>query len=410
MVMTGSAIAQAIGFALSPIISRLFSPEEFGIFGSFGSVATVIGAGVTLQYSQALMLPKEKGDAFHLLVLSCLGTLVVTGGCAIFCLVAPSFVQDLVKSRSHAVLSLLVVSVLVGGVATTLQAWCVRTKAFRATSVAQVLRSTVSSGSQVALGWAGTGAFGLIISSLLADFSVLVQLARHSFTELRLLARDVSWRRLRLLAWEYRDFPAYSATQNVMNALSVGLPVLLLTHYFDLAVAGAYAFSVRILNTPMSFVLTALRQVLFQKASETYNQGHELWTLFVRTTTALFALAVLPAMAVAVFGPQIFAWVFGQKWLLAGQFSQSLVIWLLLAFCNLPSVLFARLIRIQRTVFIYDVLMLVARSASLIIGSAYLEPTAVIAVFSAVGAGMNVFLIAIVARAIKKAAPMAQTR
>ena len=35
VVMSGTAAAQIIGFALTPIISRLFSPSDFGVFGSF---------------------------------------------------------------------------------------------------------------------------------------------------------------------------------------------------------------------------------------------------------------------------------------------------------------------------------------------------------------------------------------
>src|SRR5450759_1384511 len=61
VVMTGTALAQTLGFALSPVISRLFTPSEFGVFGSFGAVPGVVSAGATLEYTQAIMLPKERG-------------------------------------------------------------------------------------------------------------------------------------------------------------------------------------------------------------------------------------------------------------------------------------------------------------------------------------------------------------
>src|SRR3990170_4352978 len=77
IVMSGTAVAQIIGFSLTPIISRLFSPSDFGIFGSFNSMATIIAAGATLQYTQAIMLPKEKKDALHLFFFSVLCTFAV---------------------------------------------------------------------------------------------------------------------------------------------------------------------------------------------------------------------------------------------------------------------------------------------------------------------------------------------
>ena len=61
VVMTGSAIGQAVGFALSPVISRLFTPADFGVFGSFGAVTGVFAAIVTLDYSLAVMLPRQQG-------------------------------------------------------------------------------------------------------------------------------------------------------------------------------------------------------------------------------------------------------------------------------------------------------------------------------------------------------------
>ena len=71
VVMSGSAAAQAIALASTPIISRLFEPSDFGVFGAFTSVSSIVGAGATLQYAQALMLPKEEDDALHLFFLSC---------------------------------------------------------------------------------------------------------------------------------------------------------------------------------------------------------------------------------------------------------------------------------------------------------------------------------------------------
>jgi hypothetical protein len=64
VVMSGTALAQVLSFALSPIISRLYSPADFGVFGSFTAILGLVGAGITLEYSQALMLPKKKDEAF----------------------------------------------------------------------------------------------------------------------------------------------------------------------------------------------------------------------------------------------------------------------------------------------------------------------------------------------------------
>ena len=189
-----------------------------------------------------------------------------------------------------------------------------------------------------------------------------LNLVRVLLPDLLAFRRSIRWDRMKQLAKDYRDFPMYSASQNVINALSSGLPVLLLTHFYGIAVAGAYAFGVRILQVPMGFVLRALRQVLFQKAGETQHQGGSLAPLYVKITAGLFALAFFPSLVLFIWAPQIFTWIFGSQWHTAGEFARSLMLWLMFDFCNLPAVLFARLIRIQRTVFLYDLVLLAAKS------------------------------------------------
>lgn len=400
VVMTGNAVAQVIGFALSPVISRLFSPSDFGEFGTFSAVLTVISAGVTLEYSQAIMLPKNDNEAFNLLVISVLSTIVIALGCIFTYLAMPSLIGGVMPSHRALTIILLACGIAAAGINSTCQAWCVRAKAFRQTSTSQVIRSTASNSSQIIFGMCNFGAIGLMISNVLADTAASGNLVRAVRGSLRDLKHSVNWHTIKALAYEYRDFPLYSASQRVVNAVSVGLPVVLLTHYYGLAVAGAYTFGMRIIWTPMSFVLSSLRQVLFQKACEAHRLGKSLVSIYVKVTLLLFAVAILPALGLILWAPSLFSFVFGAKWSFAGELAVFLVIWLLFAFCNLPAVLFARLIRIQRTVFLYDLAMLVCRSAALIVGGAFFSANTTVLLYSVIGSVMNVFLIILVGRSL----------
>jgi O-antigen/teichoic acid export membrane protein len=207
-------------------------------------------------------------------------------------------------------------------------------------------------------------------------------------------------KRMIKLAKEYRDFPMYSASMNIINSLSLNLPILLLAHFYGIAVAGAYAFAERIISTPLGFVLTALRQVLFQKAAESFNDGNRLIPLYLKITVGLFAIALPPSLAFFIWAPQLFSWVFGSQWFMAGEFAQSLIVWMIFMFCNLPAVLFARIIRIQRKLFFFDLILLVLRAMVLIAGGMYLSAVNTIIAISLVGAIMNIIFIFIVGYSI----------
>ena len=402
VVMTGTAVAQAIGFALSPVISRLFSPAEFGIYGSFDAVASIIATAVTLQYSQAIILPKEDSDAVNLLAVSCFCAILLSILCLFVCLIAPGFLNGLMKTTGVWALSLLVCATLVSGMNQSLGAWCVRVKAFKCTSTSQVVRSLSSSGAQLGCGFLKSGPIGLVGSSVFADTMASLNLGLTVLRDWRILRHNIGWQYMRRLALEYRDFPMYSATMGVMNALSLGLPMLLLTHFYGLGVAGAYAFAMRIISTPMGFILSALRQVLLQKAAEAHNEGRRLTKLYAKIILGLFTVALIPSLVLIFWAPSIFAWLFGAKWLQAGVFASSLIIWLFFMFCNLPAVLFGRIIRIQRQMFIFDVTLLFLRTTCLYFGCTYLSPSSTILIFSCVGGLMNIFFIGLVGYKLSK--------
>jgi lipopolysaccharide exporter len=402
IVMTGTAAAQILGFAIAPIISRLFTPSDFGVFGSFNAVLMVIAAGATLDYAQAIMLPKEKEDAINLFILSCVSTAIITACCFAVCLFAPTFLQDLMKAPNAWFLVLLVVAILVSGLNRAFQAWSVRVKAFKHTSASQVIRSLSSNGSQVGLGYLKWGSIGLVCATILGDVLASVNLLRVLLPDLLAFRRCIRWERIKQLAKDYRDFPIYSAPREVINALSRGLPVLLLAHFYGIAVAGAYAFGVRIMSVPMRFVLQALRQVLFQKASESYNYGGRLMLLYIKTTGGLFVLALFPSLVLFIWAPQIFTWIFGSQWHTAGEFARWLVLWLTVMFCNLPSTLFAQIIRMQRQAFIFDIVLLAVRAIVLIVGGMYLSALHTILLFSIIGGVMNIIWIVIVGCALMR--------
>jgi O-antigen/teichoic acid export membrane protein len=402
IVMSGTALAQVLGFVLSPIISRLYSPSDFGAFGSFNAVMSIVAAGITLDYSQAIILPKKREEAFNIFVLSCLSTVLIGVCCLAICISAPASIQKLLKTNSVWIIVVLIAGILVTGINQACQAWNVRVKAFKYTSASQVVRSLTANGTQVGLGFLKNGAFGLIFASVLGDLLATLNLAKVVSRNFRELRTSVHWSLIKQLAKEYRDFPMYSASKNVINSLSLGLPIFILTHFYGIAVAGAYAFGMRLLQTPMGFVLTALRQVLYQKAAETHNNGERLVPLYLKITVGLFSVALLPSLVLFIWAPQIFSWVFGAQWRLAGVLAQSLILWLMFLFCNLPAVLFARIIRMQRKLFFFDLIVLIARALVLIAGGLYLSAPHTVMAFSIVGAVMNVIFIFIIGYALHK--------
>jgi O-antigen/teichoic acid export membrane protein len=392
----GTVAAQMINVALMPIVSRLFTNSDFGLFGSYNAILDVFAAASTLQFSQAIVLPKEDARAANVFVaallsvvaVSLLGIFVVLG-------FSGSILEMIDSTKSWQFLMLIPLGIFLTGLNQTFQAWCVRRKAFQRTSISQVVRAGCNSTLQVIAGLFHFGGSSLVCASLGASGCATFYLAPQAvIRDKALILKSVTLNKIQREFREFREFPFYATPQNVMNAMSQGLPVLLLAYFYGAAIAGSYAFSVRVLRAPMNLVLTALKQALFQKSSEVYNRGESLWYLYSRATASLALVAILPCLLLFICAPRIFVLVFGENWRTAGIYARWLTLWLFVGFCNLPSVLAARILRQQRNLLLVDALMLFARGGVLIIGgSGQFSAIQSIIAFSLTGFIINLLLI-----------------
>jgi len=206
---------------------------------------------------------------------------------------------------------------------------------------------------------------------------------------------------IRALAKEYRDFPKYNAPQGLMNSINQNSPIFVLAS-FSPASAGAYLMTVRLMQRPMGMITAPLRQVFFQHASEMYRTSPGQLTNFYRKITlGLAAIMILPAIAVLIGGPLLFEFVLGPDWTEAGVFSRWVVLWMGLLFMNVPAVITARILRLEKTMMYFNVVQMVFRLLALLSGCWLANSVTGVAAFCIVGLVFNLILILWVDRKIQ---------
>jgi O-antigen/teichoic acid export membrane protein len=393
IVMSGTALAQVISFAMMPVISRLFSAEDFGVFGTFQSILGVISAGITLQYIQAIVLPKEKKDAINVFFASAISVVLIAVILFAASVLFQGHVLDVINLPAIWYVYLAILASFVAGMNQTFQAWCIRVKAFKHTSLSQIIRSIVSSGILLVAGSMHIGALGLILGTIIANIAASLNLTRVFVADLVDFRKEVSPKKVVELAGEYRDFPLFAAPQNLMNALSQGLPVLLLGYFYSIEVAGFYAFGMRVIQSPLGLLLAPLRQVLFQKVTEVYNDNGNLFSVFIKSTFFISAVLFFPCVCLFAWGPLIFKTIFGSTWGESGEFASWLILWVFVGFSNLPAVLCARVVRLQKMLLIYEVIVLLSRVLVLVSGGLFWSSSFTVASFSVLGLTLNFVLI-----------------
>ena len=393
VVFSGAVIAQLIAFGLAPVLSRIYDPTLYGIFGVFASIGAMTGSIASLRYEQAIMLTENERNVWplqQLCIAITFSTALLTAlGVAIALLVVPDYFLGI-----HAAVWVVGTGLFVlgNGLIAIFQIHASRKKKFNRVSLATILRTLFASGAQCLLGfWSATGLVCGALVGLAAGLIPYASLARND--EKTDESNPVPAKSLRELATKFIDFPKYNAPQGLMNSLNQSSPIFVLASFSPVS-AGAYLMTVRLMQRPMGMITTPLRQVFFQHASELHRSSPQLLTsLYRKITLGLATLAILPAVVIFIGGPLLFEFVLGPEWTEAGEFARWVILWMCLGFMNVPAVMTARILRLEKSMMYYNMVLLVFRILALLLGCWLANPVTGVAAFCLVGIVFNLFLI-----------------
>lgn len=148
--MTGTTIAQAIPIAISPILTRIYTPEDFGVFALYISISTIFAVIVTGRYELAIMLPKKNKDAVLLVQLSIMITLFIAITTLIIVIFFNVEITQLLGNPSISKwLYFIPLSICLTGFYQSLHYWNNRKKKYNNLVLSRISKSAITSGIQV---------------------------------------------------------------------------------------------------------------------------------------------------------------------------------------------------------------------------------------------------------------------
>ena len=324
--MMGTGLAQAIGVALSPILTRLYGPEEFGIFALFMAITGVVCIPSSGRYELAVLLPENDGDAANLVV-SALAMVFVSSICILALVLAGKhwIAGWLGHPEIEQWLYGVPVMVLMTGVYQTLNYWFNRKKRYDRLAVNRTIRAGLITGGSVAFGYPHFVSGGMIIGTIIGQGLTSLMFLGQAGKEDWMLRRDVSWARMRSLMIRYKKFPLFSIPADMVNAVSSQMPVFIMSIFFGPAVVGFFSLTQRVLWAPTSVVAAAFSDVFKQQASRDINAMQNCRRLWLKTAAQLATIVILPGIVLALWGPQLFGLVFGERWAEAGKYARVMV-------------------------------------------------------------------------------------
>lgn len=338
ILVSGTTIAHGITAAALPILSRLYTPEDFSLLAVFAGLLSILAVAACLRFDVAVAIPENDKDSLNLLALA----IACAGFCAlvllIFVLVSPIWLAEKLNQPKLApYLWLLPVGVLFAGAYSALQSWFIRKKSFGIISRSRIAQSMASVGTQFGMGTLAMGPVGLLIGNVMNAGAACIgfgyQLRKSWVAGLK--NSTVTWKYMKIMFIAYNRYPKYSTFEALFNSAAIQIPVIMIAAMASGPEAGYLMFAMTVMQAPMALFGTAIGQAYLSRAPGAQNEGRlQAYTLDI--LGALAKAGVGPLIAAGIIAPVIFGYVFGQSWERSGWLVAWMTPWFVFQFLASP--------------------------------------------------------------------------
>jgi O-antigen/teichoic acid export membrane protein len=378
-------ISQGLALLASPLLTRLFSPEDFGTFAVFGVLLGFVGSFGCMKYEHALPLARDEAEAANIFVLcSTILGLYFLACCIVVLTLHDDLAGWLEAPALQPYLWLLPLGVLGVGAALIGQFWAVRAKAFRRVAATGLATSILTLASQVGSGLQRFGPGGLIAGRIGGVALGGIMLYLPALSGAKQFLRCVSPRSLSEVAKKHRLFPMVFTFSSGINAFSRQMPILILSIFFGPAVTGLYALTQRVVSVPMILIGEEVRRVYYPYGAE-LERSEDLRDLTKAVFIGMVQIALPGVIILGLVAPELFALVFGERWADSGLYAQWLCPWLFMVFVCSPLTRLPLILERQKSELVFQIILLFARGAALIMGGVAQDVVLAIAVFAGAG-------------------------
>ncbi|MBP1673485.1 MAG: polysaccharide biosynthesis protein [Bacteroidetes bacterium] len=365
-IFSGNVVAQAIPFLAEPVLARLYNPTDFAVLAVYLSVANLFSIIATGRYEMAIMLPKEDKKAVNVLGLS---VLISIGVSLLSFLIVWIFNSRICKILNNedvsSYLYLVPLSVISVAWYQIFNYWNSRKKRFKNVMFSKTTQSVTNV--LVNLGFA-IKSLGLVMGQFLGylfgSFVLLFSFLRKDKDKLTQISR----KDMKEVAVQYQDFPKINSIHAFGDVLKQSGEVFLLSYFYFKDKVGLHSRTLRLLFAPSSMIGSAVGQVFYQKASETYQNGGDLRGLLIKVLKTMALIAFPVFLTVALFGDDLFAWFLGEPYRMAGAYGRYLAPWLFFNFITMPVSQIPLIVSKQKKAFLISILGHTMYLSAVIIG------------------------------------------
>lgn len=335
--VTGTAISQAIPLAISPILTRIFTPEDFGVFALYLSITSALSVIATGRYEFAITLPAKEEDAIQILWLSCIITFLVS---LFFLLVVSIFNSQITFMLGNPSISvwlyLIPITIMFSGIYQSFSYFFNRQRKYTKLSKSKVVQTLSSSTVNVSLGLLSKGGvIGLIGGNIVGKFLSGLYLVYLFFKQ---PPDNIGLKKNHVLTLgkKYIDFPRFDVAASFFNIASNQSVHIFFNSIFGAVTSGYFYLTQKIFSAPIALIAGSIQDVFKMEMVSLHIAKGNTRKLFLKTMHRLIIMATIPSLLIFIFAKDVFAFVFGEEWRVAGEYARILTPVFFVRFVSFP--------------------------------------------------------------------------
>jgi O-antigen/teichoic acid export membrane protein len=323
---SGMVVSQGLALATTPILTRLYSAEAFGILAVYSSAVGILSIVVSLRYEFAIPLPRSRSTALRLVQIATVLTILGAGMLGLVAFIGRQEIVALLGlSAAPYILAVMPIGIGAVSVYQVLSFWALRERAYGVVAQTRVRQGLGRAVVQIIGAFALAPSLALVLGDLIGQTAGIARLSRLLRRRDWYHLRRLRPRAMRSVGRRYRHFPQYSLPSNVL-AISAhqGMP-LFIGAVFGGAPAGLFGLAYRLMQTPINLLNGTVSRAYYAEAMRANTDAPEtLVDLYRGTLKKLALIGLVPGVVVLSAGPLIFRVFFGNRWVEAGLLASIL--------------------------------------------------------------------------------------
>lgn len=325
-IVGGTATAQILNILFSPIITRLYLPEQYGILAIFTSIIIVLSSS-TLKYEMAIPIPEEDKDAINLIALSFFILLIFTLSLTVVLFIWGDMFLSFFDANSLGQYKYFIsLGIFFVGAYEILIKWNYRRKDFKLISKTKVAQNFLGNTFKVVFGYLGFGVIGLLLGKIIRESMSILILIKQMLKKEKKNLKLISYRGMLFNFIKYKDFAIYQTPGTFISRFRNQLPIFNIALYGSSAV-GLFGLANTIVKLPMNVIGHSVRNVFFAEAASIGKKNPaKLKKLSNKIIIKLVLVGFIPTIILILIGPWLFSLIFGKDWYIAGIYARILSI------------------------------------------------------------------------------------